>query len=95
MSIKTTALKLLAFIYRKTGWYCPLARYWANQHIEQMMPKLTQRYFEHRDELSIENVISIERGLWQAKLGFIRPFVRKDFIRLKRFKNKHTKKYPL
>lgn len=65
---------LLSFIYRKTGYFCPLIQIYEYNHLYKQFPILTKRYCKQRGKykLSFQTLISIEIGMWQVQHGFVR-----------------------
>jgi hypothetical protein len=66
-------MKFWAWIYRKTGWYSPFAR------LEEY--RLLSEMLTHEQRIKI--------GSWQAKVGFVRSYSKKDLEkRLDRLRKK-------
>lgn len=75
-------LKLLAFIYRHTGYYAPYATRKEQEYIQSKEADLKLAYDKLEkdlDEMSFEDFKGIHIGLWQMKHGFYRTS--KQFIR--------------
>ena len=76
--MKELFLKFLGKVYEHTGLY--LGKYWENKHIEKNMRKFRRDWKKHyvfckkADRMSFECYLSISRGMWQSKYGFVRKF---------------------
>ncbi len=63
-------IKLLAFIYRCTGWFCPLVYKYQHKHLMTMLDHIAADYELGSDTL--DSLVSVEIGMWQAHHGFTR-----------------------
>jgi len=67
-------LKFWSFIYRKTGWFSIWAELAEYRMLCNKWEEIEDRYDENKKELSLETIIGIETGRWQAENGFYRKF---------------------
>ena len=64
-------IKFWAWIYRLTGWYSPFAELAEYRYIKTKMDKIEERY-ENWGDISIDDAMGLEIGMWQAKHKFYR-----------------------
>jgi len=64
-------IKIWAFVYRLTGWYCPFAKLAEYKHIKNNVNAIERRYVEMGD-ISLGGVVGLEIALWQCDHGFYR-----------------------
>ena len=69
-------LKFWAFIYRTTGYFSNYARLKEYEHVQSVLENLPSPLDLAQDDLSVENWVSIQIGLWQARNGFYRSYKR-------------------
>lgn len=68
-------LKFWAFIYRKTGWFCPLVYKYQFEYLMSKMTHIASEYSEYEvTDLSLESYIKLTIGLWQCRHGFYRSY---------------------
>jgi len=72
-------IKLWAFIYRKTGWKCPLVEIYEYRNLRDQIKSIEESYKDPDNDIPLEDLIGINIGLWQAKNGFIRPWKSERF----------------
>jgi len=65
-------LNLMALLYRRTGWFCPYAKIAQYEYIINMLPRIRVIYDHSDGEISLEEIVKIKIGIWQAKHGFTR-----------------------
>lgn len=74
---KKWTLKKLAKHYQETGEYLPEAEALEEIHIMSIAEKIESRFWDGElmnEPISLENLISIEIGHWQADNGFVQPW---------------------
>jgi len=70
-------LKFWAFVYRHTGYFSNYARLKEYEYIREVVLKNLPSYYDlQQDDLTIENWVDINIGLWQARHGFYRSMRR-------------------
>jgi hypothetical protein len=83
-------IKFWAWIYRRTEWYCPLARIAEYNYVMSELPKIEERYRDPKNDISLKSLIGITIGTWQVNHGFVTPWKFNDTEkRLKRFKKRN------
>jgi len=68
-------LKLMALLYRHTGWFCPYAKVAEYEHIMSIIDQIEIAYEaskESKDGYKLKTLVKLQIGGWQAKNGFIR-----------------------
>jgi len=74
-----------AWIYRLTGWYSPFARLAEYKHLKSRFSKIDKQYNDPENDMSFDDLVGLEIGLWQANNGFHRRFKTSKELR-KRYK---------
>jgi hypothetical protein len=67
-------LKFWAFIYRTTGYYSNYATLKEYKHVQSVIENLPSPLDLAQDDLSVENWVSIQIGMWQVRNGFYRTY---------------------
>jgi len=69
-------IKVWAFIYRLTGWYCPLAKLAEYRYIKTQWRSIQKSYHKPDNDMSFEDHVGLKIGMWQAHHGFYRKLSR-------------------
>ena len=67
-------IKFWAFIYRLTGWYCPLLYIYEHKYLMSRLDKIEKAYNMDEDGLSLSTFIRLSIGCWQAKNKIYRKY---------------------
>jgi hypothetical protein len=76
--MKELFLKFLGKVYEHTGLY--LGKYWENKYIAANLKGFKRDWKKNytkckkSDRMSFDCYVSISRGIWQSKYGFVRKF---------------------
>jgi len=85
-------LKIVAWIYRKTGYYSNYAKFKEQKYILKNIQEYYINYSQNDicKEMTFEKFVNIYRGIWQDDHGFARPFNSKTLMR--KIKKKYSRK---
>jgi len=67
-------LKFWSFIYRKTGWYSPVARLAEYRYIKSEWEQIEKYYDRNKKTMHLKDVVGLWVGSWQAGHGFHRKW---------------------
>lgn len=65
-------MKLWAKIYQLTGWYSPFAQVKEYEYIYKILPQIEKQYNKKTNDMSLQDLVGLEIGLWQAHKGIYR-----------------------
>lgn len=82
-------IKFWAFIYRLTGWYSPWAEKAQWEHLRNSLADIEKSYNGSSD--SLENILGLYIGIWQANNGFTRKLNMDKMIKRAQRKNRIPK----
>ena len=67
-------MKFWSFVYRATGWYSPWASVAEQEHLSRQWDRIETLLLSPSNDMSLEDLVSIEIGMWQAKHRFYRRY---------------------
>lgn len=85
-------IQFWAFIYRLTGWYSPFAKLAEYKYIKSNLSQIEEQHKNSNITKTLEALIGLRIGLWQADKGFVRPFRRTDLKKIINRAKKRVKK---